>query len=318
MLRLPSLPALRCFEAAARLQHFSRAAQELCLTHGAISRAVRLLEADLNTPLFERRNRQVFLTPAGTQLYKAVHEGFETISQTTQNLRLQSQREQMPLVLSCEPTLLMRWLIPRWQDFIAQHPEPMVHLVAGGGPIDLETGIDFAIRRNDFAIPSHYQAQPLFTERFGPVCAPEKMQTWFTKKAGQWQLKPTAPLLHTRTRLDAWPQWKFITKPSSNTQSHKTEKQISTSTPEAGLVFDHFYFSLQAAIAGLGVAIGPWHMVKNDLDQQLLTAPLGFLEDGSQYMLLSREDMHHPRVEGTRQALCHWLTHEEATMDTRT
>lgn len=310
MSRLPSLSALRCFEAAARLQHFSHAAKELCLTHGAISRAVRLLEEDLQTPLFERRNRQVFLTPAGLQLYKTVHSSFAQILQTTDALRQQSSQEQRALVLSCEPTLLMRWLIPRWPSFLALCPNPTIHLVAGGGPIELNSGIDLAIRRNDFPIPAHYRSQVLFAEQFGPVCAPEKRASWFQQSAGQWQLHPDAALLHTRTRPQAWSDWLQHTR-KQQTSLPKRAEAVDTGAngpPVASpLVFDHFYFSLQAAIAGLGVAIGPWHMVKNDLEQGLLVAPQGFRSDGSEYVLLSRQDAQHPMMSATRQALLDWV-----------
>ena len=146
-LSLPSLTALRCFEVAARTEHFGRAADELHLTHGAISRAVRLLEEDLGVRLFERRQRRVFLTEAGDRLYQAVREGLGQIRETAQALRQQSRHQS--LVLSCEPTLLMRWLIPRWPAFQALHPELDVHLMAGGGALSFGSGIDLAIRRNE-------------------------------------------------------------------------------------------------------------------------------------------------------------------------
>lgn len=109
--RLPSLMALRCFEAAARAENFSRAAAELHLTHSAISRAVRVLEDDLGLALFERRSRRVFLTDAGRRLFSAVHNGLGLIQQAVGELRTSARHR--PLVVSCELTLLMRWLIPR-------------------------------------------------------------------------------------------------------------------------------------------------------------------------------------------------------------
>lgn len=147
--RLPSLLALRCFEAAARLENFSRAADELHLTHGAVSRAVRLLEDDLGVALFDRRSRRVYLTDAGHQLSKAVAAGFGLIRNAVNELRANARQEKR-WVLSCEPTLLMRWLIPRWPDFQARHPDVNIHLVAGGGEFSFANGIDLAIRRNDF------------------------------------------------------------------------------------------------------------------------------------------------------------------------
>ena len=85
--RLPSLLALRCFEAAARWENFSRAAQELHLTHGAVSRAVRLLEDDLGVALFERRSRRVYLNEAGRKLARAVGDGLGLMRQATRATR---------------------------------------------------------------------------------------------------------------------------------------------------------------------------------------------------------------------------------------
>ena len=103
--RMPSLLALRCFESAARLENFARAADELHLTPGAISRAVRLLEEDLGVDLFERRSRRVFLTEPGRRLAKAVSEGLGLMNQAVRAIRSDARRARR-LVLSCEPTLL--------------------------------------------------------------------------------------------------------------------------------------------------------------------------------------------------------------------
>ena len=270
--RLPSLLALRCFEAAARQENFSRAASELHLTPGAVSRAVRLLEDELGVELFERRSRRVFLTDAGRLLAKAVGDGLGLMAQAIDTLRANA-RQKRAWVLSCEPTLLMRWLIPRWPDFQARHPGIDVHLVAGGGPFSFANDIDLAIRRDDFPWADSYHAEPLFAEKIGPVCRPEKVASWFSTQDGSTELRADAPRLHSRTRPGAWQEWAAAAGPA---------------LPEApGQTFEHFYFSLQAAVAGLGVAIGPWHLVRDDLDSGVLTAPAGFVEDGSRYCLLS-------------------------------
>lgn len=270
--RLPSLMALRCFEAAARLENFSRAAQELHLTHGAISRAVRLLEEDLGLALFERRRQRVFLNDAGRKLAHAVSEGLGLMRQAVGELR-ESAQAIRPLVLSCEPTLLMRWLIPRWGDFQALHIGLEPHLLAGGGAFSFDTGIDLAIRRDDFSWPDSYHSEILFAEKVGLVCRPDKVGDWFVESEAGMSLMAQAPLLQTRTRPAAFQEW----------------AATSSSGLPAGPVrtFEHFYFSLQAAVAGLGVAIGPWHLVRDDIEAGLLVAPLGFVEDGSHYCLLA-------------------------------
>ncbi|MGR7923225.1 LysR family transcriptional regulator [Zobellella denitrificans] len=115
-----------------------RSAERLSLTHGAISRAVRLLEDELGVALFERRGRRVFLTDAGRKLAEAVRQGFGVIAATARELRESGKGR--PLTISCEPTLLMRWLIPRLPQFQALHPDVSVQLVAGGGPVGFEGG----------------------------------------------------------------------------------------------------------------------------------------------------------------------------------
>ena len=287
--RLPSLLALRCFEAAARLENFSHAANELHLTHGAVSRAVRLLEDELGVALFERRSRRVFLTDAGRTLARAVGNGLDLMRQAVGELRA-SARPGRRWVLSCEPTLLMRWLIPRWPAFQARHPGIDVHLVAGGGPFSFASGIDLAIRRDDFPWPEGYHAESLFAEKVGPVCRPDKVATWFSTKKASAALKTGAPRLHSRTRPGAWSEW-----------------AVAAGQPvqdAAGQTFEHFYFSLQAAVAGLGVAIGPWHLVRDDLDSGVQTAPLGFVEDGSRYCLLSPQPL---QPDGPQADLLDWL-----------
>lgn len=274
--RLPSLLALRCFEAAARLENFSRAADELHLTHGAISRAVRLLEDELDVALFERRGRRVFLTEAGRTLARAVSGGFGLMRQAVGELRA-SARQARRLVVSCEPTLLMRWLIPRWPAFQTRHPGVEVHLVAGGGPFSFADGIDLAIRRDDFRWPDSYHVEPLFVERVGPVCRPDKAAVWLSAEHDGAALQVGAPCLHSQTRPAAWQDWALAAG--------------RCAPREPGQTFDHFFFSLQAAVAGLGVAIGPWHLVRDDLDSGVLVAPLGFVEDGSRYCLLSSQPL---------------------------
>lgn len=285
--RLPSLLALRCFESAGRFESFARAADELHLTPGAISRAVRLLEEDLSVDLFERRNRRVFLTDAGKRLAKAVSEGLGLMNQAVREIRTDARRTRQ-LVLSCEPTLLMRWLIPRWNDFQTQHRGLDIHLVAGGGIFSFDHSIDLAIRRDDFPRPPDYHTETLFPEKIGPVCRPEKVDQWFGKS--RKCLRSSAPLLQTNSRPTAWQEWataKGLPAPAMEMQS-----------------FEHFYFSIQAAVAGLGVAIGPWHLVHDDIQSGVLAAPLGFIEDGSRYCLLSPTP---PQPGSLEMDLLNWL-----------
>jgi DNA-binding transcriptional LysR family regulator len=283
--QITSLPSLACFRVAAELESFSGAANQLNLTHGAVSRAVRLLEDDLGVALFERRNRAVFLTDPGRRLAQAVAHSLDHIDATVRSIR--AEQTKAPVTVSCEPTLMMRWLIPRMPAFRALHPDAEIRLVAGGGHVVLGAGIDLAIRRNDFAWAPSYAAQSLSEEWIGPVCRPDLASEFFANAS----LRPEALLLHSRTRMSAWETWAGLA--GDTIAGHPTQD------------FEHFYFSLQAAVAGLGVAIGPWHLVQDDLKTGILCAPRGFLRDGSTYVLLSSGP---PKPETTEAVFREWLT----------
>ncbi|MFI8418042.1 LysR family transcriptional regulator [Serratia sp. NPDC078593] len=268
-----SLGGLRCFEAAAQLESFTQAAQSLSLTHGAISRAVRAIEDELGLALFERQHRRVYLTNAGRKLFRATQQAFNSLEQTVQELYRQAR--DAPLVLSCEPTLLMRWLIPRISQFQQAYSEINLQLVAGDGPVALNENITLAIRRNDVEWAHNWHCVTLFTEKVGPVCKPEVLASFVEGGGSERRLRRGVTLLNTATRPDAWHHW-------AQAQGVSLE-----GLPQQN--FDHFYFSLQAAVAGLGVAIGPWQLVRDDIDAGLLVAPFGFQQDGSGYCLLTQQ-----------------------------
>jgi len=239
-----------------------RAAQELHVTHGAVSRQIRQLEEALGVPLFERRNRAVFLTPAGEQLRGTTADAFAMLTDAFD--RIARRATPSALVVSCEPTLAMRWLIPRLSRFQARHPAIQVHLFAAGGPIDFSrTGVDVALRRNDFAWPAHVYAEQVCEEWIGPVHAPGA------------DAAVRRRLLHTATRPDAWQTWwrvSGVSRPRGRSQEAR---------------YEHFYLSLQAALAGQGTAIASRLMVGDDLADGRLVAPDGFVRDGSAYCLLA-------------------------------
>jgi DNA-binding transcriptional LysR family regulator len=280
---LPPLGTLVAFEATARHRSVTKAAEELHLTHGAVSRQVQQLERALRTELFERRSREMSPTPAATALAEAVADALSLLSSAARRARHHTQRAS--LVLSCEPTLLMRWLIPRLPSLPEAVPGLNLHLSAAGGPVSLDReGIDLAIRRNDFEIPHAVHPHRLFSEHIGPVCTPELAQ----------HLTTTADLtgvtrLHTRTRLQAWDDW--------------ARCRAATLPPAPERIFEHFYLSLQAAAAGLGVAIGPLALVCDDIEAGRLVAPFGFEADGTAYLLLTAR----PPGDGRTTALLSWL-----------
>jgi len=264
---LPPLAALPAFEAAAHHQSFSRAADELNLTHGAISRAVAQIEERLGVKLFVRRNRRVWLTAAGERLLKATTVALDGLDQAIEDIHRHDKSSPI-LTVSCEPSLAMRWLMPRLGDFREANPDLNIDLRLAGGPVDLlADGCDVAIRRADYGISEHYITTRLWPEYAGPVCDPECWETILSRDLSN------ARWLHTRTRPDAWDDWKRTSG--------------STATPASEQYFDHFFFALQAAVNRLGTAIGPLPLVADDLASGRLIAPHGMTPTGYDYVLIT-------------------------------
>lgn len=300
---LPPLASFRFFDAAARCGSFVQAAAELHVTHGAVSRQVRQLEEALGVTLFERRNRAVFLTAAGRTLLNTTGPLFEQLHSTVQQLQQGSRRA---LTVSCEPTIAMRWLIPRLPAFQQQHPQITLHLVAAGGPVDFtRSGIDLALRRDDFPFHNAH-AEKICDEWMGPVCrdagglkgdvglnrgAEQNGSRDLNSGADQYNgrsLNSSSDqnsgrsldgqrLLHSATRRGAWQQWQQISG-ISTAGSSRAE-------------YEHFYLCAQAALAGLGVAMMSFLMVQDELNSGQLVAPWGFVQDGSGYWLLAKEEV---------------------------
>lgn len=264
------MSALRAFEATVRHGSVSRAARELHLTDGAVSRAVRELEGELGFTLFRRSSRSVVPTPTAQVLAEDVAGALDRLRTALDRAR-RTAGPGRPLVLSCEPTLLIRWLIPRLAQLqAAVGSERELRLVSAGGVVHFERdGIDLAIRRNDFALADDVLAEPFLHEHIGPVCRADVATT-----LGPQQGEPLqGVLLHTATRPDAWGSWAALVGMRLQ--------------PTRAIRFEHFYQSLQAAVAGAGVAIGPLALVADDLASGVLCAPCGFVADGSSYQLMA-------------------------------
>lgn len=264
-----SLNALRAFEAAGRLGRMSLAADELHVTHSAISRQVRHLEEVMGVALFEGPKNALQLTEAGRTLLPGLIAAFDQIDMA---VRLVADTEDGPLDVSCLGTFTMRWLIPRLHRFQADHAGIEVRLTASDRPVDFgRDGFDLAIRVGSGPWPEGAEVAPLFGERIGPVLAPQLARSAGKDFTG-------LPLLHTLTRPHAWSDW-----------SARAGVPVEHAQ---GAEYEHFYFMLEAATAGLGVCIAPWPLVADDIRAGRLVAPHGFVESGQDYVALRRARRH--------------------------
>ncbi len=248
--RLPPLSALRAFESFARNGRMIVAADELAVTHGAISRQIKQLEAWLGLPLIEGPKSRLRLTPAGSRLGEVLGQAFDDIESA---LPRQRSPRRAPLRVSCLGTFAMKWLIPRLPRFYALHPDAAIEVSESYAPVDFGDGAyDVAIRVVVTGASPGLPSTPFLTDYLGPVMAPAL--------AGQ----PLAGLrrLHTRSYPAAWAEWcRRAGEPVSDTPND--------------MIFDHTFYMLAGAAAGLGVAIGSWWLTADELRSGALVAPFG-------------------------------------------
>ncbi|MGU7775499.1 transcriptional regulator GcvA [Burkholderia sp. MR1-5-21] len=253
--KLPPLNSLRAFEAAARHGSFTLAADELCVTHGAVSRHVQQLEAWLGRPLFERHNRRVELTDAGRAYLAEIGAAFDRIAlATAQQLQL---GQQQVLRVSAPATFSLRWLVPRLSSFQVAHPNIEVRLSTSNEPIDkLRDKVDLIIRGGPQTIDG-YVADEFLSEVRLPVCSPKLLEGKTLRTAADLA---DFTLLHAATYPGMWPEW----------LAAAGQAQL---TPRHSLTLEHFYLTLQGALDGLGVAMGPIALVADDIAEGRLVQP---------------------------------------------
>ncbi|MBS1210503.1 MAG: LysR family transcriptional regulator [Proteobacteria bacterium] len=285
MRQLPPLNALRAFEAAARSHSFSAAAQALCVTHSAVSHQIRLLEDWLGQPVFRRHAAGIALTPAGTSLQQAASQALALLEARCEEIRQSAQTQE--IVLGAPGSFLANWLIPHLEEFETAHPAIRLRLQTSAEFAELASArVDALILSGRAPWPRNIDATALVTERSGPLCAPS------------WPTRPTTPnaligqpLLHTASRPQAWQDW---------AQTLGLEPTDFT----AGRQFDHLPLMLEAAAAGLGVAIAPDLLVEREISQGRLIAPLGFQATGEVFTLCTQSARAH---EAALTALREWL-----------
>lgn len=262
--QIPYLDDLRAFEAVARLGSVRAAGQELSITHAAVSRRIKRLGEGAGAALFERHGRGLRLTSAGQQMYDCCTRAFANLEETTSKITTRNSADDPVVLLSCERSVAMRWLIPRLNEFEAKQPTVKIHLSVGGGTVDADGNRPtLALRRLDFRIPAGWEVLSLFKESVGPVMAPELFESF---------QRAEYTSLGSKTRSRAWDDW--------------LAENPGAPRPSDNRMLDHHFLMVEAACSGLGVALCPRVVAVDDIDRGRLIAPLGFTQDGSEYGVL--------------------------------
>jgi LysR family glycine cleavage system transcriptional activator len=293
--RLP-LNALRVFEAAARHGRFDKAADELAITPGAVSRQVKALELELGLRLFDRFNRAVRLTDAGARLAEGVRDGLERMEQAVERIR---PRLDGPLVVSVLHSMAVKWLVPRLHLFYERYPDAEVLVSASDRNVDLAREADVAIRYGPGPYPGLF-AQKLAGGALFPVCSPRLLE-------GPEGLKRPSDLarymlLHDNNLLSAEPVWSDWLRAAGATEVDGTR----------GPRFSNTYLSLEEARSGRGVVLAHEVLVVDDLKDGRLVRPFPEVIDAPflYWFLCLPERCDQPRIRRFRS----WLM-EQADKD---
>jgi LysR family transcriptional regulator, glycine cleavage system transcriptional activator len=254
--RLPPLNALRAFDAAARCGNFTRAAQELFVTQGAVSRHIATLEDWLKVRLFERTRHGIQLTPPGQAYFTNVRAALDQIEHGTR--QLQQSPDERRLRIKLPPTFAIRWLIPRLARFHALHPEIDVQITTSHQRADFEREeVDVSIH-SEPTPPAGPGYRRLFGETLLPVCAPGLLERGPPLKKADDLAKHV--LLCSMNRPNDWPNW------LAAAGAHGVDGN-------SGLKFENAALAYQAAADQLGMIVALLPFVRDDLATGRLVAP---------------------------------------------
>ncbi|EIK97619.1 LysR family transcriptional regulator [Pseudomonas sp. M47T1] len=270
--KIPSTTALICFEAAARHESFTKAAQELSLTQGAVCRQIGGLEEFLNVELFQRSRRGVKLTEAGLSYSRRVAAQLDAVERDT--LSVMGQQGANVIELAVVPTFGTQWLLPRLKAFQQQHPEVTVNLTNRTRPfLFADTAFDAAIYFGD-ADWSGTQSHRLMGENPVPVCSPALLHQYSQLDAATIA---NLPLLQQTTRPYAWRQW-------------FNSLGMNVSRDMTGPRYELFSMLSQAAMHEMGIALIPPFLIQRELEEgRLVIANAHAMASAKAYYLMIPE-----------------------------
>ncbi|HVO04238.1 MAG TPA: transcriptional regulator GcvA [Candidatus Cybelea sp.] len=299
MAAFPPLKAVRYFESAARHLSFSRAAEELNVTHSAISHQIKALEEWVGQPLFDRTGRALRLTEAGRQFLPPVRSAFQQLADAAQDLRQLNRGG--PLTVSVLPSLASKWLVPRLFDFRTKHPEIEIRISATERLEQVgQGGIDIAIRYGRGRWPG-VETELLLQDDLFPICSPLLLN-------GDPPLKEPRDLAHFNLlsdstweapKFDFWHQW-------------LEHAGVTGLELKGGFSFNYSNLLIQAAVDGLGIALGNTMLAGDDLRAGRLVKPFDISAplDTAYYVVYAREALKRPKIKAFRD----WLMEQIAPL----
>lgn len=257
--RIPSLKALSCFEQTARFGSASRAAEEVYLTQSAVSRQIQGLETWLGCKLFAREKQRLVLTPEGESYLQSIRPALDQLESATLTL-LSGGSESGVLTVAAPPTFGSRCLIPLLPQFRSKHPEIAINFISRIGMPDFDREqIDIAVLFGQGSW-ADLDAHLLHGEEMVPICSPQLIAS-LDHPAAPDDLRHF-PLLHIATRPRGWADW-------------LAASGLTDIDGENGPKFEHFTMAMQAAAAGLGVALLPTFAIEDELRSGRIVAPFG-------------------------------------------
>ncbi|TFW03511.1 transcriptional regulator GcvA [Oxalobacteraceae bacterium OM1] len=291
--RLPNLAALRAFEAAARHGNFSRAADEIHVTHGAISHQVRALEEELGVALFARHGKRIAVTEAGERFAAVLRRSLGDIAAAADALR--ADGKQKKLTITALPSFAARWLSPRLGRFIEDHPDLEVMLQSSGTLTDfVREGVDVGIRFGRGNYPG-LATEKLLDDWYYPMASPRF-------SGGKLPRSPEdiAGSMLLRCEMEPWTPW-------------FRAAGLDHLEPVGGLVFQDSSLLLRAAAEGHGVALGRHVLAMSELASGELVrlSDVAVQCPNAYYLVCPPETLQKPQVKAFRT----WLLDELARCD---
>jgi LysR family transcriptional regulator, glycine cleavage system transcriptional activator len=255
--RLPSLNALKAFEATARHESFTKAAQELFVTQGAVSQQVKALEDDLGLRLFRRERQRLIITDAGRSYLEVVRDAFDRLGAGTE--RLLQRQKSGALTITTSPDFAAKWLVHRLGRFSEAHPDIDLRISASIQHVDFaRDDFDLAIRHGDGQWPGLHVTR-LCTEELFPVCSPRLL-------TGRAALRSPLDIKHHRllytNSTDGWTKW-------------LAKVGVVGTDMRAGTLFNQSSMAIDAAIDGQGIALARSALAARDLISGRLVRPFG-------------------------------------------